>query len=292
MKDFSMTSLYFSLASAALINAGIDRQVYYIFSHGLFNNHRQAFKYLKTYTHKKKIIVNDRFIIDGPCALFDYPDATRSLLRIKPGKSALGQDADIARLKEVYDAVCADAQKNGNDNFVIIFVGPSRGAATIINFVALHKPDHVGALILESPYDSMTTIIDHIRHNVGYVVSHDAMQKLFEIFFRKYTRFGIAPIDVIDRIDHTIPILILCSEQDQRVPATSSFALYEKLQQTGHPHTHIIVLNYGKHDNLYTGPEGKWYAAAVHAFYAQYGFPHDATIAQQGRYFFVSACLS
>ena len=251
------------------IEMSARQRIYFIYSHGLFHNYTQAFTYMKKYCHPEEAVAHEKSIIHSLCTLFDYADATHAFFRIKPRSSALGQKAEVEQLKKVYDTVCAQAEKEGDD-FLIILFGVSRGAAVIVNFVGTHQPSHVGALVLESPYDSIATVIDHIRYTFGYAVSHDMIQKIFELFFGTYTRTGIAPIDVVDRIDSAIPVLIVCSQEDARVPATSSFALYKKLRTHGHKKSHLLVLNHGSHGHLYTGPDSYSYISGVNKFYKQY----------------------
>jgi hypothetical protein len=114
-------------------------------------------------------------------------------------------------------------------------------------------------------------------------------ESLAEFLFKKYSRYGIRPIDVLDDVSHELPILIICSKEDQLVPYHSSVALYQKLVQSGHTHVYLLRLEHGKHAKLLSGNDGEKYRAVVHAFYKKYNLDHNEIYAAKGE-FLLSKC--
>jgi len=63
--------------------------------------------------------------------------------------------------------------KTGNSEIVIF--GLSRGASAVLNLMALYNPPQVKALVLESPFDTVGSIIDNKRKQLHLEwFSHDA----------------------------------------------------------------------------------------------------------------------
>jgi len=79
-----------------------------------------------------------------------------------------------------------------------------------------------------------------------------------------------------------IPILIVCSQEDTRVPAWSSQKLADALKAAG-LQVHCVTLAHGAHGHLINGPDGQTYRNAVHAFYKKYGLEHNSEWAELGK---------
>jgi len=167
----------------------------------------------------------------------------------------------------------------------LVTFGVSRGASTILNLMALNDLPMVKALVLESPFDAMVTVLNNKREQLplGWLLSPDFGQLILEICFWQYKRDGIRPIDLVSGIRKDLPILIICSLEDRLVPWYSSVKLYQKLKQSGHPSAHLLVVDHGQHAKIWTGPDGDKYQAAVHAFYAKYNLPSDPILALEGK---------
>ena len=275
-------------------------QVWYLFSHGIADTYKQAYKYAKTYKIGKNTFHNTQYLINRPFLTFNYPDAHEGFLRINRNETSFAQDNEIARLKLRFEKTMQLAQEKEPGNNEIVIFGLSRGASAPLNFMALYNPLQVKALVLESPFDSVATIIDNKRkqlrlkclkwlsHDMGeYIMekwlSHDTGEYIMETIFRRYDRNGMRPIDLVSNIRKDLPILIICSKEDPLVPCHSSVKLYQKLKESGHKAAHLFIADHGKHSKILEAQDGNTYQAVVHAFYEKYGLPHNTQFAQQGK---------
>lgn len=252
--------------------------VVYFFSHGLADNHNQALRYLPSVSSKFDSVIN------YPCTTFDYPDVSYSFLRINRKETSLAQNNEIEKLATAFEQTIPTHQD-------VVLMGISRGASTILNFMALNNPANVKALVLESPYDCMESVItDKInRLGIAWLPAIQCMSlALTRFVFSKYTQNGIRPADIVHKIRHNLPILIICSQQDQLVPVSSSMNLYTILKNSGHEHVYVLKLPEGKHAKLFNSLQyGLQYKQVTHAFYKKYGLPHDEKLAFEGEQAFV-----
>ena len=221
-----------------------------IFAHGLGGD--------KTQGHYYHINSRQNGFIEGNLETFNFKDY------LNPRSSCLGQTADIAILQET----SVKFKK-------VILVGVSRGAATIANYAGTEQPNNVMALILESPFDTIESIVKHLEATASSIVFKPSM-------YPNYDRNGIHPIDSMHKTSVHIPILLICSKKDVLIPASSTTLLYKKLLLAGHTKIHILVLDQGKHANILWGDQGYIYKNVVHAFYKEYGLPYNQMFAQSG----------
>lgn len=266
----------------------------YFFAHGLADTHQQAFRLADWYVNLQGIVIrNIRHTLGHPLVTFDFPDSKlwqptderyipfrqkwRHLVKGNYSQTSFGQENEIARLHEVYiSKIKPDEQ--------VIAGGVSRGASILIPYLAIHKPSNIAAAVLESPFDSMHSVVTKIREKVSkYVsVSDDQAHTILEYWFSKYKRNGIRPIDFVDGVSTDIPLLIICAKTDVLVPYESSIKLYNAFRAHGHTKAHILVLNKGRHGFLLNGEDGDKYEQVTHAFYKQYDLPHNPELAQKG----------
>lgn len=175
-------------------------------------------------------------------------------------QSALAQDHDIATLHSVI--------KSHHDKNLILF-GVSRGASTIINYVALHKPGNIKALILEAPFDDMQSVVHGIlkKAYLHWVPGLTTLSNLTcATLFKRYSTCAIAPIDVAAQLPKHIPILLICSEQDKLVPASSTQRLYHALKDAGHAHVELLTTPTGLHSFIITSESAPLYHDNVQNF--------------------------
>lgn len=265
-----------------LIITTTQSQTWYLFSHGLGDTFKKAYKYAKTYTIGDKTFQHTRYIIDRPFVSFNYSDALEGFPHINTKKTSFAQNNEINQLKTAFEKTIQYAQTKTSKNEVIL-VGLSRGASAALNLMALYTLPEVKALVLESPFDSVASIIDNKRKQLHLEwLSHNTGELIMENIFRQYKRNDRAPIDLVSRIRKDLPILIICSKEDQLVPCQSSVKLYKKLKESGHYFTHLFVADHGKHSQIWSDKDGETYQAVVHAFYKKYNLPHDTKIALQG----------
>lgn len=254
----------------------------YLFSHGIADSGRQAYLYAydKSEADDHKIplfhnywIINNKH--DDPIVTFDFPDSTTAFWRVNGFLSSLAQKNEVVTLKRA-------AQEC--QTMPIVGIGVSRGAATLLNYTALYNPPTLKALVLESPYDHINSVVQNALYKVGLngYGTHYIGQLLFKLLFWRYSLQGPHPIDTVEKIDPNLPILLICSKEDQLVPYTSTITLYNKLKENGHHAVHLLVLDHGKHAKLMDAQDAALYQNVVHAFYKQYNLEHDPELAQAG----------
>lgn len=177
-----------------------------------------------------------------------------------------GQMIDIKIFSQNYDQCC---QNDLLPEDIVLF-GTSRGAATIINFMALEylkKPQkRVKAIILEGCFDSVANLT-----RFSYPVS----------FISAYKHEGVSPItsSILKAFVwicnfYNIPVLFVTSDKDQRVPAERTVHLCSALKQAGLKDFYLLILKnsthsaYLKDDPLH---DSVVYQSMVHIFYKKYG---------------------
>jgi len=274
-KLFSRLLLFFT----CFLNICLVQAETYLFSHGFTDNHKQAYSYVKEYKKWGRIFKNNYYVIDGDLETFNYPDALiKPLVRLN--KTSLGQDNEIKTLKNACDKIDDD----------VVLVGVSRGAATAINFVALHDPKNVKALVLEAPFDHVDRVFDHawytrLMSKILYSGTNRRLQNLFAKISH-YDLDGQQPINLVDKIRKDLPIIFICSESDNVIKYEASENLYKKLRSLGHKHVYLLKFKPGRHARLLWSKNGEIYQNVVHAFYKKYGLLHNDLFARRGEPYF------
>lgn len=286
-KDLSsITACLFShgIADTALqlLNYTIQAQstnqsIYVLFSHGFGDTGKLA----QVYQNGSKQYKDGLFTIPFDIYSFHYPDARVECRKIpRISCTSLAQANEIARLRDAFLAMICELKKKYGNNYKIVLYGLSRGASTIIMFLATYPEllEHVAAVILESPFDSINTIIEQKIKNLGLgkIVSAKTGHRIFSMIFGQYDPQFPSPIDVIERIDTaSIPILFICSKQDTTVPYESTKKLYQKLITKNPEHVYLIELEEGKHGKILQGRQGELYQKGVFDFYKKYNLLKD-----------------
>lgn len=253
-------------------------------------------------------------VIETPYHSFNFPD-------VAPGKKDrpilsnlnIGQAADIRILNENVQYIITTRCTEPNDG--IILAGYSRGAITILNYLAIlsMKPPFsatdyyfysilnltttertsilrcIKAVILEAPTDTpegfqlgMENLLSSSKDYASWLASwvpgkHFLFQKL-----SSYDPQGIHPAMVVQYIDKNIPLLFVHSEVDEVNNIKRSENLINILKNSGHTKVYFLPLKDGKHVKYNLGKDKDGYMMGVHAFYAKLGLPHDTTIAAKG----------
>lgn len=250
-----------------------------IFAHGLGATHRQVTIYAESSITSSPYATNDHIILQKPIVAFNFPDAKNDAIEYYTDYVNLGQQLDIQRLHEIYKLTVQEFP-----NHKIILCGVSRGAATILNLAATQPLEQVKAIIIESSFENLETVVKHLmkRFYVGWLPwSKQIGLGIANKMFPALDTQGIFPINVVSRIPNDLPILLVHSRQDSVVPTNSSRKIYKRLIETGHFNTYYLELASGEHARLLCGPEGRLYKNVVHAFYKKFSLPHDANAAQQ-----------
>lgn len=250
------------------VNTITAADVTYLFSHGLGANGSQAKEYMTT-------PFNAQWIIADPVISLDFPDATTA--GFDPAYTSLGQENEITTLKKAYELGAQSSHK-------LIVMGLSRGASAVVNLLATCKTDHIAAVILESPFDSIACMIERrIKHHKLWWIPQFVSNKAPEFIFKQYKSQKLSPIDYVKQIPNTVPLLFVCSLEDTLIDAQGTCNLYLALKNAGHKHAYLLLLNKGAHAQLFWHNDRDWYLYVVHAFYEKYQLPHDKEFAVKGR---------
>ncbi len=250
-----------------------------LFAHGLADTHLQADNW------KSSEKDNDKpCIFNGSITCKDFLDATTHFWRVNFPWTSLGQDNEMAVILETYEEI-----KAANPEQRFIFGGLSRGASTMLNFLATHKPEKVDAVVLEAPFSSMRDVAQNIVEscflkNIPYL--KEISPQLVGLIFWQYSDASIHPIDVVQKIDQNIPIIIISKEDDHLVPTKITRLIVEKLRSHGHKKVHHLIMNEGQHGKYILGNEGKRMQNVVQAFYKYYDLPHNKEQATKGAFAF------
>jgi len=249
-----------------------QQEVAYLFSHGIWDSKEQAYRYTKEIPDNFKK-AHDYYIIDGLFETFDYPDA-----KYKIYHTSLGQKNEVEILVDQLYKTIGKHQKD------IVLVGVSRGAVAAFNMIGLYDLPQIKALVIESPFESPKTVLEHNLSKVSFFskIAHFAKKIM------AYKEDGIQAIELVENIPQDLPILIIASKEDSRVPIESSILLYNRLVETDHSNIHLLILEKGKHGNLFSGYEGQKYQNVTHAFYKKYGLPYNKFFAKCGKYEFAN----
>lgn len=265
--------------------------IVYLFAHGLYANAQLADYYsqiplmpLKVennvlhaqsksgYIHQWNLIdqdLADFWIIKKPYFSFNFPDAADGF---NGSHTSLAQENEIQALVNAYEKIKFNK---------VVLVGMSRGASAILNFLGTKSAHSVAAAVVESPFDSITDILDSFCRSHWWIpamIRHTSPNLLFS----KFNRQGIFPIKVAPHISKHIPILIIASLEDSLIPAINSASIYLKLRECGHFDAYFLLLNKGKHAYLLESDNTHIYLNVVHAFYKNYELPYNTACATQG----------
>lgn len=215
-----------------LNNVSVNPHTVYLFAHGID---------LRSNTCTKQAIgYIDSNIITGPCYTFDFGDGIRTI--------NLGQDNDCALFVNAYKQV-----REKHPHAAIILIGLSRGAATILNSLALY-PDvdwsPIKAAILESPYAQVKELAEQIAKSYLFFMpfKQSLMHKVINSL-PSYKPEGIQTIDMVGKIKTHFPFFIGYAETDKTVPAEGTRMLIEKLRSAGQD-VMVFSSKKGKHSML------------------------------------------
>ena len=268
--SFSIAPLSFELYNSS---KG-DAEFAYLFAHGCFAGKSQVFNYAKSYKKDGRGVANDSWIVQEPFATFNFSDANSWDF----AWTDLGQAHDMKRLHRAYTMLKAKLP-----NHKIILVGLSRGARTCLNYLATYKPEGVCALILESPFDSVNTLLASIVKNyISWVpYGKQMLEGIFKKTFSSIHKITTSTLPDMSQFPLSIPVLFVHSAQDKLIPAKSSELLKNALEEQGHRNLHYAKLAAGKHGKALQGSCAADYYKAVHSFYKNYGLPYDNVICQE-----------
>ena len=253
-----------------------------LFSHGITDDCSQGARYVKgaktAECGVQSTETDTRYLFVEKPILFNYPDAGTGWTKYtKSCVSTLGQENEIELLYKKHLQLCASSScENG-----LILMGVSRGAAAVANFVALKQPEKVRALILEAPFDNAINLARNMLKKMPY--GESLAPYFLRVAFPWHTQVGgIHPENVVSSIPVSMPILLISSKEDTIVPSSSVIHLFTILKNSGHTEVYLLVTEHGHHAKILWGSDGEQYQTVTHAFFARYGLPHDADLAERG----------
>lgn len=251
----------------------------YIFAHGLGANQQQALNY----TPQNVIDPLARWIINEPLALFDFPDARIRENEYHAKYVNLGQKRDLERIHSVFQRAQTELL-----NHDFIFMGLSRGAATILNYAALYDSTRIKALIVESSFDTIKSIIKNLmrRFHVDWLPFATSIGfKIAQTQFPDLDTKGFFPLETIIKLPKSLPVILIHSKKDRVIPIKSSRKIYLVLKSLGYEEIYLVELSHGLHGKLMQGKDAELYQNIIHAFYKKYNLPHNNTFALKGEPF-------
>lgn len=260
----------FFLATVLSLSAHASTTVF-LYAHGLGSNQNQAHKLYTRFSGDKT--ENKHWLIDGPLALFDFPDATDVPGQANREFVNLGQQLDLERLHFAYEETLKLAP-----DCDIVLIGLSRGAATVLNYVSLYKPQRLKGVVVESPFDSFESLVKHIMKRLHVTwLPVSVCQSIMTFRFPIIDIAGIMPSKTIEWFPAQVPLMFIHSREDKVCPVESSRALYHHLITKGHEHVYYLELERGAHGKVMWGPDGALYQEAVHGFFKNYGIADYST---------------
>lgn len=215
-------------------------------------------------------------------SVVDNPQSPKSVVNYSFDftKANIGQRKDI-------QAMCKTYQEHIRNypNTDIVLYGDSRGAATSFNFIATHNPKNIKAVVLDSVFDSVPHCIKHFMYEDKDPRAEERLHDIINLTMGGYSKKGPFPRDYAEQMQNNIPILFVTSLKDGLVYPQCTMYLYNRLKERGHKNVHILVLKKQLHPCYMMGDndDKKTYEAVVHAFYKQYGLPHNSQKAELGK---------
>jgi len=211
-------------------------------------------------------------IVRDPFFSFSFPDARDGIFNFK--ESNLAQANDIAALKEAVDTLNQEIYHTLGFEPHIVLTGVSRGASSVITYMGTHNPTNVRALVIESPFDTIDSIIIGLLSKIGLGKSEGLRKlghKLVKKYHALYDKDAPTPLAMVQHIrNKELPILIVCSKKDELIPWTSSYRLYEEFINQGFTNAHIFISSRGRHVKLLEDRYAHLYKEAVDIFYKKY----------------------
>lgn len=190
---------------------------------------------------------------------------------INRSKMCMGQENDNKVLIETINTVPEGAK--------IILFGCSRGASTIIKSVSEHNPHNIAAIVLDAGPADMPGTINPMLAKLGIHQSYN--QTIFSTLFPAYPKGAVTPLQCIKNIKNkALPILLIHSKNDSKVPYCHSLKLYKTFKDNGFQHVHLLTIPEGRHAFLLQESQVKdAYLAGVHSFYKAHNLPYDSQYA-------------
>lgn len=198
-----------------------------LFAHGIDTNPSAYITQAGSYAH----------ILQCSALTFSFND---TLNRIN-----FAQDTDLHCLERAYNCALQNYPHKK-----IVLIGISRGASTIIKFLAERQRPQVCCVILESPWDTLRNLTAHISNQyLTYVPGSAHMLNALAHSLPNVKNDQDEVIDAVDQLSTNIPIHIIYSTADKVVPPHGTENVIEILQLNNQTVSSICLPN-GKHGKL------------------------------------------
>lgn len=200
---------------------------------------------------------------------FNYADSFVLALPFKLRHSNFAQEHDLKTLANHVRTLKQKLSKKHGENYRIILFGVSRGASTLIMYLANYSNelDHIAAAIVESPFDSMEHVIEKLDPLLGTISNH-------LLPYTNYKKGHETPIEAAGKIHVSIPILVIGTTIDSIVPFEGTKLIYETLIANGVT-AEFVQFSKGTHGLLAFFSTASEYKKRIHAFLKDHTFlPH------------------
>lgn len=207
-------------------------------------------------------------IITCPVITFDYFYGSAGF--------DFGQGINVTCL----DRVCTEVHAQ-NPEAPLIIAGTCVGAKITLELVARKSIPNLHALILESPFTNVRTLVKNIEKKYGSWLPFD-LGDFFAWYFQDSKKVLIKPHTPLSAIPATLPIFIAHLDNDAYYTNREMQSLIDELKASGNKDMYLLVI---KDPSLTHGHlnNKKVFAQAVSAFLATYTVPHDEEQAHQGK---------
>jgi hypothetical protein len=210
------------------VNPQAPTAIVYLYSHGIDPRKTTGVRQARDY------IANN--IITGICYTFSYADSIKTI--------NFGQEDDYARLEHAYNLI-----REKHPTAAIVLLGLSRGASNILHFLARQTKENlvpIKAIILESPFDSVDSMLDHIAKKYCWMIPKSSyLLKKLVSHLPNYKNNQEQPVNFVQKISTSIPFLIVYSLQDKVVSAQGVQTIIDLLKKNNNPVT-AVELKIGK----------------------------------------------
>lgn len=248
-----------------------------IYAHGIVDDQTQMNRFLQAISTPKTTAV--QFSDTKNPTDWSFQSCIGSIISkilgkpVNPSNMHMGQNDDILKLIKTIKSA-------PSDNNLILF-GCSRGAATILNTLAQHNPQNVKALVLDATPADMPATIKPLLAQIG--INPDYSNTIFSFIFSAYQKNSMTTLQAISKITNkNLPILLLHSQTDAKIPVQHSYQLYQEFIRQGFCNVELIIVPEGNHSFLLQNEKVKpLYLQAVHHFYKKYNLPYDAAWTQE-----------
>jgi hypothetical protein len=182
----------------------------------------------------------------------------------------VAQESDFEMHKKKYEMIA-----NHSD---IILYGVSRGAATTIQAMCLHKYN-AKLVILEGCFFSVPEVF---KNRYGIAATH--IYSFAKWVLSKHKEDGHSPASLINEFPEQIPVAFITSKIDTSVHPESTRKLALLLASRGKNPVYLLELKKSRHPHYMFDDKDdrRNYECFLHALYREYRFPHIPELAKSG----------